>query len=123
MAVVMLSLLDNDTKLSYVDGGMYTAEELKEELADERSKNLMSCKEWYLCSEKEWIPDPKYMIELYVEHEENNVPMYEGWYERAMECLTEDNCNKLKAVLDDIFKAGSVKNFYTLDDTRVIIDL
>ncbi|MBP1907102.1 hypothetical protein J2Z32_003767 [Paenibacillus turicensis] len=120
---VRLSLLQDDVQLSYMDGGIYTALELKESLEDERNRNDLSNKEWYLCSKKEWNPDPKYMMELYVEHEEHNVPMYEGWYERAMECLTEEHYNQIQAILDDAFKSESVSKYYALDDTKVIIDI
>ena len=119
MEKVKLSQLPDDTKISIEDSSrVYTAAEVKREIIEFGEPHHESS--WYIVVEKRWRPDAKYMVQMYIEREYDD--MYEDWDERAFECITEDHIRRIQVVLDEAF-AGDYATKYWEYGEPVEIDI
>lgn len=63
----------------------------------------------------------RYIIEQFIENEYNN-GMYEGWDERANDCIKPDQIDSIQAVLNEAFSRGYATQYWMLDGPEVILD-
>jgi len=120
-ATIQLSLLDDETMISYEDARYtLTALELRERIANGEYRG--GAITWYVADLRRWTPDPKRMVEQYIENEYDN-GMYEGWDERAFDCLKPEHYKQIQAILDEAFKGDHATTYWMLDGPEVEIDV
>ncbi|MEW9106795.1 hypothetical protein [Paenibacillus sp.] len=111
--VLKLSELADDVEIGRVDcNEIYTVAELKREIrelgADHHKKP-----DWHTTKSQRWQPSAQRMIEDYID---NQYPdMYEGWEDRANDCITEDVLQRLQAILDDAFSSDHATVYWTFE--------
>lgn len=98
---------------------VYTVAELKREIL-ELGEPHHEYSDWCTIERKRWSPEAYSMIESYIENEYCN--MYDGWNERALDCITDEVINKIQAILDEAFE-GDYATAYWEYDKPVEIDV
>lgn len=115
-----LSKLSDDIEVSAKESHIvYTVAELKREIL-ELGEPHHETSNWYTIERKRWSPDAYSMVESYIENEYCN--MYDGWNERAMDCITDEVVDKIQAILNEAFK-GDYATAYWEYDKPVEIDV
>jgi hypothetical protein len=117
---VRLSELDSETIVSYEDAHYtLTVAELRERVAVGDYRGGVT---WYVANPHCWSPTAKQMVEQYIENEYDN-GMYEGWDERAFDCMKSEHYDRIQAVLDEAFKGDHATKYWMLDGAEVEIDV
>ncbi|NEZ43799.1 hypothetical protein [Paenibacillus alvei] len=112
--VLKLSELADDVELGREEHStVYTVAELKREII-ELGEPHHKYKHWYTIENQRWEPSAERMIEDYID---NQYPdMYEGWEERASDCITEDVLQRLQAILDEAFSSDHATVYWTFEE-------
>lgn len=117
MDKIKLSALADDIEISVEESStVYTVADLKREILELGEPHHLT-PNWYTIKRRKWNPDAEYMIERYLEQEDDQ--MYEDWLERALECINNEHINKIQAVLDEAFKG----DYYFTYEEPVEIDI
>lgn len=118
MEKVKLSKLPENARLSVEESStVYTVAELKREII-ELGEPHHELSNWYTVKDATWTPDAESVLERLIEDSYDE--MYEGWDDRAGDCFTKENTEKLQELLNEMF--DSVRAHYTYDQA-VEIDI
>jgi hypothetical protein len=118
--MLKLSELPDDVEIGQEEVNCkYTVAELKREIMELGEPHHESAK-WFTIKLHRWKPDAEGMLDRYFENE--NDEMYEGWDDRAKDCVTEDVVDKIQALLDECFKSDHATVYWTFEK-EVEIDL
>lgn len=120
MKTLRLSELPDYVELAIEDSSMvYTVEELKREIAELGEPHHLSGS-WYVIQRKKWVPNAVDMVDCYLEWKSDD--MYDDWYERAFECLSQYHFRRIQSVLEDAFDTDYATAYWDYCDS-VIIDI
>lgn len=97
----------------------YTVAELKREIKELGVEHHLY-DDWYRIQKRRWSPNAKDMIDYYIEVEYSM--MYEGWGEKAQDCICDAVIGKLQAALDEAFKDDYATVYWTFEE-KVEIDI
>ncbi len=103
--MIKLSELGKDTKVMD-DECVYTVEEVRNNLRyfkDTKDTKLYTTTEYHANI------DAEDMLESAIESEYEQ-QMYEGWYEGILDDITDEDIEKIQAILDDIFSRNKENN-------------
>jgi hypothetical protein len=113
-----LSELEDSSYLVSESFGKCIVEDIKDEInIDGRDA---SNEKWFLPIEQKWGPDARYMLDDYIENQYDN--LYEGWDEKARDCLTVENVKELQDLLNRIFVGKHVTEYWEFGE-QVEIDV
>lgn len=108
-----LSELAEDVKVAIEESStVYTVADLKREIIELGEPHHLS-ENWYTVTDKQWSPSAESMVETYLENE--SCDMYESWWERANDCMTEEVIGKIQSILDEAFNGDYATTYYEYD--------
>lgn len=112
MKKVNLSELNDDVLIAREDSiGINTVGELKHEITILKEPHHERYN-WFTVVKKKWKPCALSMLTDYVINHYESGEMYEGWDERAIECLTDENVKKVQMSLDEVFKGDDTTVYF-----------
>lgn len=113
MEKLKLSRLNDDIEISIEESStVYTVAELKREILELGEPHHES-DNWYTVIRKKWSPDAQFMLERYIDSEQDN--MYENWDNRAWDCVSKGVIGKIQEVLDEAFKSDYATAYWEYD--------
>ena len=114
--MIKLSELKNDAKIIDENNCIYTVEDVKNDLLYFKDKE----KKLYTTTEYQASVDAISMLEDALECEDNN--MYEDWYERVKEDITDEDVQRIQAVFDEILSRSRDQNIAYYQDEEIEVD-
>lgn len=112
--MIKLSELQNDVKVMDENSNVYDVEDVKEDLQYFKDKNI------YTTTEYQANINAKEMLGSAIEDEYQN--MYEDWDERISDDITDEDIEKIQAILDDIFSRNKTQNIAYYQDKEIEVD-
>lgn len=108
-----LSKLDDEVEIAREDSWhILTVGQLKHEMQNLGEPHHKH-NDWYTLKGAQWRPDAEAMIERHIELEADD--MYEGWYDRAWDCINPEHIEKIQVILDQAFEDGHATNYWNYD--------
>lgn len=114
--MIKLSELKNDAKIIDENNCIYTVEDVKNDLLYFKDKE----KKLYTTIEYQAGIDARVMLEDALEYEDDN--MYEDWYERVKEDITNEDIQKIQAVFDEILNRNKEQNIAYYQDEEIEVE-
>ena len=115
--MIKLSELKDDVIVVDENNRIYTVEEVKNDLKYFRDKS----KGLYTTTEYHASIDARSMLEDALEYEYDN--MYEDWYERVKDDITDEDVQKMQAVFDEILSRSGDQNIAYYQNEEIEVDL
>ena len=113
MKELKLSQLADETEISLEESNrIYTVAELKREILELGEEHHLEG-DWYTVTHEKWTPNAEYMVNTYIEQEEDQ--MYEDWGVQAIAHVSDEQINQIQKILDTAFENSSIKDYWKYD--------
>lgn len=110
--MIKLSELKDEIVLMDENSRCYTVKEAKNDLSINGN--------FYVTTEYQASVDARDVLETAIENEYGN--MYEDWNELVLDDITDEDVERIQAVLDDIFNRNKEQNTAYYQDEKVDMD-